>query len=156
MFLKDLNHKKAQAIVEFILIAPIIMFLLLGMVALADYLMDKQKLEMASYYASRLYAKYSIRGVKSGTIYAYLDKKDRIIDEIIKPRVQNFLGREDVEVTNSKGTKVELSLPSGLTFGVSGIGSIDKEVILKAQGEMENDSLEYGGGRSGEDVLNMS
>lgn len=149
---KNANKKKlGQAMIEFVILAPLMLFILLASYNLFDLALKAQKLEMASYYAGRLYSKYSIRGVRRGSIYNYLDKRGRILTEIIKPRIYKYLGTEKVEITNETGTQIKLKWPITLSFGIPGFYSYSKEIVLESSCEMENDPLEYGGGRNAED-----
>ncbi len=147
-----LKNKKAQALVEFIFLAPLLLFIFMAGFKFYDIAIKSQKLEMASYYAVRLYSKYSIRGVSKGSIYNYLDKKERVMNEIVKPRVYKYLGTNEIQVTIENGNEIKLVWPVELSFGVPGL-VFTKKIELKAVGAIENDPLEYGGGRNADDLF---
>ena len=145
-----IKNKSAQSLIEFVILMPILLFILLASFNLFELALKSQKLEMASYYAGRLYSKYSIRGVRRGSIYNYLTEKNKVLDEVVKPRVYKYLGTEDVQITNETGNQIKLKWPVKLSFGIAGL-SYTKDIVLEAYAEMENDTLEYGGGRNADD-----
>jgi hypothetical protein len=144
-----LKKIKAQALTEFVVLVPILLFIAVGVVKLVDVAFKAQKLEMASYYAARLYSKHIVRGIKRGTVIAFEQKKSKVMNEVVKPRVYNYLGTEDVDITND-GNKIDLEWEIPLKLQLLGF-SLSKTITLKASSEMENDPLVYGGGRNADD-----
>lgn len=144
-----LKKIKAQALTEFVVLVPILLFIAVGVVKLVDVAFKAQKLEMASYYAARLYSKHAVRGIKRGTVISFNQKKSKIMNEIVKPRVYNYLETEDVEIKND-GNKIDLEWEIPLNVQLLGF-SFSKTITLKASSEMENDPLVYGGGRNADD-----
>lgn len=141
-----LRKKNGQAMTEFVLILPVILFFLLGLVQVSIIAIKAQKLQMAAHYAARLYSKTIIRGIDMGTSMQLFDKKEAILDEIIKTKVNAYLKTDQVTITNTGGNNLSLEWPVTLSFGILGWG-FSKDLILKASADMDNEPLSYGGGR---------
>lgn len=145
------NRKKTgQAMAEFVILTPLLLFILLAGFKLFDLALKAQKLEMASYYAARLYSKHSIRGVRRGTIYNYTTEKNKVLNETVKPRIYKYLNTENVQITNETENKIKLKWPVTIAVSIAGF-TYSKEIVLQAYAEMENDPLEYAGGRNADD-----
>lgn len=141
--------KKAQSLVEFVVLFPIFMFILYAGVKIMDIAFKAQKLEMASYYAARLYAKNAISGVRKGTATALQKARKKVLDDIVRRRVYSYLNTKDVVIKNDgKEISLEWEIPINISIAFF---QLKKSVTLKAKGEMEDDPFKYGGGRNADD-----
>ncbi|MFC1546402.1 TadE/TadG family type IV pilus assembly protein [bacterium] len=140
------NKTKGQAMTEFVILLPLMAFFLLAVVEFSVIAIKAQKLEMAAYYASRLYSKIIIRGIKEGSTMQLYDRRQEVMDEQILPKIQNYLETYDVKITDDGRNKLILVWPVSIKFGLLGYYYI-KDIQLKSQVEMENEPLSYGGGR---------
>jgi len=141
--------KKAQSLVEFVALLPVFMFILYVGVKIMDVALKAQKLEMASYYAARLYAKNSVSGVKRGTAITLQKARKNVLDDIVKRRVYAYLNTKDVVIKND-GKKIYLEWEIPISIGVAFL-KLKKKIKLKASGEMEDDPFTYGGGRNADE-----
>ncbi|MFC1567020.1 TadE family protein [bacterium] len=137
------KKNSGQALVEFVLFVPLLLIFLVGVLRISTLALNNQKLHMAAYYAARSYSKYSIRGIKLGTKMQLYEKRQEIIDARIVGPIWEYLGSQAVKVLKADENKIELEWPITLNFY-----NFQKEFTLRAHAEMENDSLEFGGGRS--------
>lgn len=141
------QREKGQSFTEFVLLLPLMGFFLLAATQISLLAIKAQKLEMAGYYAARLYAKEVRRGIREGTVMQLHDKRQAVLEERIQPKVRHYLNTNDVTIKRIEGNKLTLEWPIHLLFGV-GMFSIEKDITLKTHAEFESDPLEYGGGEA--------
>jgi hypothetical protein len=148
--LKSMFNRKnicGQSMVEFVILLPLMGFFLLAVVKFSIIAINAQRLDMAAYYASRLYSKTSIKGIKKGTANQLLDRRRDILDKYVLSHVREYLKTNDVLIDYDGYNKVTLTWPIQLRFGVSNY-YFSRTVVLKSEVEMENEPLSYAGGRS--------
>lgn len=141
------RRKKGQSFTEFVLLLPLMGFFLLAATQISLIAIKAQKLEMAGYYAARLYAKEVRRGIRVGTVMQLHDKRQSVIEKRIQPKVRQYLNTDDVTIKREKGNKLVLTWPIQLSFGV-GRFSYTHDITLTTDAEFESDPLEYGGGEA--------
>jgi hypothetical protein len=148
--LNRIFHRKStcgQSMVEFVILLPLMGFFLLAVVKISIIAINSQRLDMAAYYASRLYSKSSIKGIKKGTPNQLLDRRRDIIDKYVLSHVRAYLKTNDVSIDYDGYNKVSLTWPIEVRFGIGNF-YFSKRVVLKSAVEMENEPLSYAGGRT--------
>lgn len=139
-----------QAVVEFLIVIPVLILLIFGTIQLGFIYSAKTTLNYATFQAARLaatnHATYSSmrRGLIRGLAPLYTNSAD--LDDIsddIEEGVQSSSGRRDAQSEVDRYVRIIRISPSAAQFAASGFGVANSDGVM----QIPNDNLMYRSGR---------
>ena len=144
------DYQVGQAMVEFLIVIPVLILLIFGTIQLGFIYSAKTTLNYATFQAARLaatnHATYSSlrRGLIRGLapLYTNSSELDDISDDIDEG-VQSGSGRRDAQSEVDNYVRIIRVSPTAAQFAASGFGVVNSDGVM----EIPNDNLMYRSGR---------